>query len=401
MEITLTTIDDNGKRVPVNQPATISLDKLSFNCKATECLKQKLLYLVTTRDRQTVNELVTLSPNFSSKERGYRYVVDVLFRGEIYVHLAFCPTMNVMSDDHVKVKLRNHVLYERIWVENVTEILKSLNLECHTITELHIALDSSGVVDRFLNLYYSPELQLVRAGLFGKLNKEKKLTARNGFHFNKRVSDLYIAFYDKSLDYLEKPYIKAFHELNDVRNNVQRIEIRIRKISTLKMTGFDWQDLGSRELLTQIFRSEFESRIVFNDMSKVDRDNSRNKRYAKLLPIDFPSPKSEIKSIPKNNPGIENMKAIKNTVRNIYTQLERNPSEHNLLTLQEMINDHGLEAWYTKASRRWRTSPTVNIPKPNKTGWAQKLLSKFVILELQEWRKDNISNEFLIENKAA
>lgn len=415
MDITLKTIDDNGNVVTVNQPATISLDKLSFNCKATDCLKKKLLYLITTRNRQIVNETVTLSPNFSTKERGYRYIIDVLFREEVYVQLALCPTMNVMPDDHIKIKVCNHTLYESKWVENVGEILRSLNLECHTITELHIALDSSEVVDRFLNLYYSPELQLVRTGLFGKLNKQKKLTSRNGFHFNKKVSDLYITFYDKSRDYLEKHYIKDFHELNSVGVNVQRIEVRARKVSTLKVNGFDWQDLGNQELLTQIFKAEFLSRIVFNHMGKSSFDKSRNRTFTKVFPIDIPS-SCTVKTKTKCKPAIENMKAIKNTVKNIHFQAVLNPDEHNFLALNEMIARNNLEGWYKVKLRSWTTpalklnkgisskvDETLPMPIPKKSfeWWARKLLSKFIIIDLPAWKPEDLLPDYHIEMRAA
>jgi len=404
LEITLTTIDENGIKVPVSQSATISLDKLSFNCKATDCLKKKLLYLLTTHDRQIVSDKVTLSPNFSAKEKGYRYIVDVLFRGEVYVQLAFYPTMNAMPDDHVKVKICNHALYESRWVENVGEILRSLNLECYTITELHIALDSSEVVEKFLNLYYSPELQLVRAGLFGKLNKVKRLTTKSGFHFNKRVSDLYIAFYDKSRDYLEKPYIKAFHELNDVRNNVQRIEIRTRKISMLKIAGFEWQDLGSEDLLSQIFKMEFQSRIVFNHMNNPTFSKSRNRTYVKVFPIEIPVSTDTIVLNAKCKPATGSIKALKNTVKNIHLHTVLNPDEHNLSTLREIISKNNLGEWYKMKSRTWRTPVLKFEPAPvsgKSFKWLTKLLTKFVVIDLPEWKTGHLLPDYLVDLKAA
>lgn len=414
MEITLTTIDDNGNTLTVNQPATISLDKLSFNCKTTSSLAGNLLHLFNTREQNTINGMITLSPNYLARERGYRYVMDVLFRGEVYLQLAFCPAMEAIPADHVKVKICNHVLYESNWVKHVEEILRSLNIECYAITELHIALDSSRVVDKFLRVYYSPELQLVRTGLFGKLNKEKKLTTKNGFHFNKRVSDLYIAFYDKSLDYLGKSYIKAFHELNNIGSNVQRIEIRVRKISILKITGFNWQDLGNQELLIQIFKTEFQSRIVFNHMGEPTYDKSRNKTYSKLYPIDFQTSSYPIVSNVKNKPAIENIRAIKNTVKNIHLQTVLNPVRHNFFALKEMISRNNLEGWYKVKSRFWGTPAielnrvTIDIdetsPEPihrRSFKWTQKLLLKFVVIDLPEWKAGDLMPHYLVDLKAA
>jgi hypothetical protein len=407
LEISIKDIDEKGNLSSSKENASISLDKLSLSSKANQNLLRKLFETQSSREHYSVNKEVNIVPNPSLREKGYRYVSDVYYEDEIYLQLAFCPVMDLIPNDQLKIKISNHVLYQHNWVDRIDYVLKSLKLECHSVTEMHIALDAPEIAYKFLRLYYQPSFQLVRDGLFGKHNREKRLSANNGFHFNKRSSDLYFTFYNKSADYIEKPYIKEFHECNDLHGNIHRIEMRARKPSSLKLTGITWQDLGDTETLLQIFQSEFQSRIAFNDTRKRSYDNNRNKKYLRVHPIDFPSNVGQLTKRLKTKPSIENMKSKKNTVKILFMQTVKNPNKHNVLSLKEMIEQNNLSEWFKAKRNTWvvHSPETVEViislineqpilPEPKRPSrWIDKLLFTLVIVKFPEWNFESLSSE--------
>lgn len=414
MEILIKTIDDNGNLNSSGENACITLDKLSLSCKASPNLLRKLFEIQSSRQHNSFNKDVSIAPNLLLREKGYRYVTDVYYQNEVYLQLAFSPLIDLIPSNQLKIKISNHVLYQRDWVDHIDFILKSLKLECHSVTELHIALDAPEIANTFLRLYYSPSLQLVRNGLFGKHDKEKKLTVKNGFHFNKRASDLYITFYNKCADYLEKPHIKAFHENNNLRGNIHRIEIRAKRISLLKTKGFTWQDLGNEKILLQMFRSEFQSRIAFNDISQCSYDENRNKKYLRVHPVDFPPTAIQLTNYAKTRPIIENMKSKKNTVKNLYLQAIKNPYDHNILALREMIEQNNLREWFEAKRNSWGVFSPESVEivviqmnrlsaKPNllkSASWAKRILPKMLILKLTDWKMESLASKIEIGEAA-
>jgi hypothetical protein len=405
--------DDNGKLISVTENATIVLDQLSLSCNANNNFLNQLYELFNCNKTLVIHSNLNLVPNFSAREKGYRYTVDLNYQNEVYLQLAFSPIMNFIPSNQLKIKISNHVLYKHDWVASIDYILEKLRLEYTSITELHIALDAPETADNFLKLYYDSSLKLVREKLSGKI-ENKRLSVRNGFIYNSRESDLYFSFYEKSLDYTAKSYIKDFHKLNDVHGNVHRIEMRSRKVSYLKTKGFGWKDLGNQEILLQIFKTEFQSRIVFNDMSERSFDNNRNKKYLRVHPIDFPSTiRTLIKNV-KTKPVIESMKSKKSTVKNLFLQTVRNPSQYNIHTLREMIDQNNLREWFDIKQHSWGVHPPETVEfvvsqineqlilheSTTPSGWGNKFLSKLVIFKFPEWKFESLASEDHLLNVA-
>jgi hypothetical protein len=189
--------DDKGNITTRTENSTIALDKLSIKCYAKDRFLNKLFKLISSREYYSITPSISIAPNFSHREKGYRHTVDIHYFKETFLHISFSPVHDGVIHNQVKVVIENHVLYEQDWIVRMEKVLHSLNLECLSITELHIALDASNLAKDLLSLYYDSPLKIVREGFDGRI-EGKRLAIKSGFIYNSRESDVYFSFYDKS-----------------------------------------------------------------------------------------------------------------------------------------------------------------------------------------------------------
>ncbi|MBL7857260.1 MAG: hypothetical protein JNM57_06190 [Cyclobacteriaceae bacterium] len=394
MIISVAKADNEGNPTYFTKNATIAVDKVSLNCYSVDAFRNRLFQLIRNRAPFRVGEDIVLTPNLTAKEKGYRYIVDVKYRNKSIVQLAFDPTMSAMQSDQIKVKVYNRCLYENGWTGIVDHLLKSLNLQLRSITELHIAMDADGIVEDFLNLYHIPSLDLVRDGV-GGTHRRKQLSVKKGFHYNSKSSDVYFTFYDKSKEYIEKPYLKQFHEANGLGDQVQRIELRVKSISKQSYSGVTLSQLGEINVLLKLFEYEFQKRIVFKntDASKMLYDNNRNKKCPKIQMVKLPNGECEIVLLEKSGNQIDNLKSKKSTAKNLFLYVLENPQHREIYTLRGFLITNNLLDWFNGKSASWGISDpdkarmimmVLNNPLPDeKRNWfdriKQTMLSKIVM----------------------
>lgn len=420
MILDITQPDGKGDFHSEQIPATINVDSLTINCTS-----KKLDYYLTlpsklkeTGERKIVDNHIQIGLDKTTCNYIHKHFLDVFFDGDKFLTIALEPKNKIFVRNQLQIIVRNHRLYQQNWTDILDCILQVLDIQFHSFSLLHIALDGSQLMDKLLNLYYTDNLTFTSGKIEfkGKLEK-KRLSAKRGFQLNEKDSDFYVTFYRKNNDYEAKQYIKLFHETNGVHGDkVDRIEIRISGSKIFKKYEGSYYDLDREDKLLAIFKEEFNKRVVFNDMNNYSFNSSRNKKYRKILFAHFPKPRFRYLTLTqKPQKEVCSVNQKKTTIKQLHMRAVVNPKDYNLLALEELIHSCNLLGWYNRKYMHWdgyqktksdHVADFVNKAayneqkqqKPSKVDipWAtvlKQVLAKIVIVDLKPLSKMAKFNE--------
>jgi len=156
--------------------------------------------------------------------KGYKYVYDSDF-----FTILTCSYGFVGENVH-KMKVKNDLLYSWSISDIIEEIKKSfVNIEKLEVSRIDIAYDFvyNKDIEYIKNIFKSRNVKRAKNYLYVSENFDSVET----FYANKRGSDIYIRFYNKTKELVKskKEYIKEYYKKNNLNGSVWRLEFQVNK----------------------------------------------------------------------------------------------------------------------------------------------------------------------------
>lgn len=172
--------------------------------------------------------------------RQFRVLEDIysLERSEVIASMERKPFSHIIEPTAVMLKIRNNVLYEKGWGQQVFRMCSELGLHIKSVSRIDLAFD----LQRFDNKMRPAEL--IQSFLSNKILKngrtswvasgEQKVNQECHYlRFGKHDSDISVYIYNKSKELREekdKPYIREMWQEGglDITEDVWRLEVSIK-----------------------------------------------------------------------------------------------------------------------------------------------------------------------------
>ena len=337
---------------------TLTVDKLQINLKGQiESLIEIYNLIEEKKERYFIDDRISLDINFGYSRRYYNYTLDAYFDNERFAHIQFVPSNSYQSRELIQFTIVGSRFYQFGWAKILFEVLSSLKLNFHTISNLHLALDGNDINDSFIQLFYSKQLKLTaRPNPRGVVsNKTKKIKPDEGIKLGSTKSNWCISFYRKSKEYDEKPHIRNFHEMNgiDINGNVDRCEIRLNNAEALKYS-INIFDLESENTLVSIFKKYSDEKLSFRHLEKFTYQNN-NRVYSRIPLFSFPEKYFDCE-LKKSDRYVQlggKVKSKKTVIKHIVIDHLSSPSDYKIKFLREFTKKNGLRNWFNAKFNHW------------------------------------------------
>jgi len=207
----------------------------------------------------------------------FKYSYDIIIDGRKFAKMQMKPRhTEIMPDNFMMFQMKNNVLYEVGWLDDVRELYKYFGWEVRNNTRMDIALDGTGFMEIF-GRYNREEVDKVgRATFTCYKTGNREIT---GYDIGRKASHKMVGVYpkEKELEKSNKYYIKEFWDSTDLDRSepVERLELRLRNEAMKQIQGFDWERLDDFEYLASILRTGMEN---FAEFVALDGDSNLSRR---------------------------------------------------------------------------------------------------------------------------
>lgn len=243
-------------------------------------------------------------------------------------------------------------------------VLGLLHLEFHSISAIDIALDAHGINKAFTKALHDDSLELAcRTDPRAQFSrKTKKLKPSKGIKLGADSSNWRFSFYEKSKEYPEKAYLKAFHEINgiDTQRTVDRCELRLNN-SEMSSYQIDIEQLDRVDFLVSLYSKYSNDKLRFKDKTRYSYVNN-NKAFKMIRLIEFeemtmPIIHKKQKEYPRRE---QTVKSKKTAIKQITLDYLKEPENWKLDYLRYFTLKHRLNGWMERRLTYWISSDTAS-----------------------------------------
>lgn len=268
-------------------------------------------------DKNFSQEIDRLTLVYTGKgQQHYKYIWNIFFEGE-HLGQLLTHTRNekFVKKDHVKLEVRNHVLYSTQLWPFYDLCVRALKLTYKNISRIDIAIDGMNYLMQFCNEYARQRAKEMMIEFKGRptincnvLDRPSRLYQH--FRFGSKGGKKVIVIYNKSLDIVKtrKEYIQEYWKQNGILKNsltiprekekrkkgtertylegyenVYRFEIRIFGERIKEIEGFSINLLRTADGLMSVVKA---MTVRFFDAYWIDHNNTSYCTPVDLLPFD-------------------------------------------------------------------------------------------------------------------
>lgn len=339
-------------------------------------------------DTITISNDIHLMLDESMNSRFFKHTYDLYIHGEKYGTIRTVPRASILDPALSMLKVENHHLYRKNWIDNLNLVLKKMGLVVNNVSRLDIAIDGGEFIADYENLI---------SGKWKKVGRATSLTFHDSsfkvksFRVGKRGQDKSVLVYNKSLEMTEKKnkqYIKQMWEKNglDTEKDIQRLELQMRRDVIKSIKDFDYNQLNNPKYLAGIVKSQCKGfyQFVENDGKK---DVSRKEKIEAVNWAYFDN--LEIEKLSKTNkPNV--VYRVKNWVshemRRSYSGLEKGGKDlwdNAIIRCQEECHLFGIEDWFRDNVPKWENERKYHELMRKQVAFAKRQRTSFKSFNVQ------------------
>ncbi|HXD93468.1 MAG TPA: hypothetical protein VNX01_09655 [Bacteroidia bacterium] len=304
------------------------------------------------------NNCFSISTSYKPKDFiGFNKCNEIKYKNQSFAKLYSIPSSKLRYKDRniQLLRLANESLYRKGVIEKeIPEFLDTFLFEPVGLKEMHIAIDSPGLIRKHNTLFNNTSLKRKRALKMSNFldDSTKDIT---GVTLGSRSSDKFISLYNKSneLEKSHKEYIREYwvnNGLTECSEPIDRIELRLKR-PELKGLELNIKSLNDPNYLLTLFKQKTESYLAFiNDTTK-EKFEVIDWEQFKLIEI-----KKETKVKYKAS-----TQGIKITIKNLFLKHINCNSSIALELAKEYAKEYCLIGWYHSRQQRWLRENPVFI----------------------------------------
>lgn len=278
---------------------------------------------------------------------------ELYYLGEEFGILLTNPTQKFIHERNVQFKVNNYKLYQKDWLDDYKEILRTTNWTHISTSRLDIALDGEAGTNG---------IELTERWLKGRVIRrkgkaviqQKYLPSKKviGFYVGSSKSDKSATVYSKTdeLKQSEKQYIADAWNKNNLksREDVNRFELRMKSKIT---SNYDWTKFDDPDYLSSILRTESKNWFEFYYQGK-DTNKHRMYKHKTVDWVEWDSIKGQLleKTEATNPTGVHRAKRV---IKDLLTLHHLCGKQSNKAYIEDLIDEYNLHRWYASKIDSW------------------------------------------------
>ncbi len=298
----------------------------------------------------------TISTTFKPHDNtGFMKCNEIQFKNQPFGAVYSLPNSRMQFKDRnaIVLKLKNESLYRQgTFSEDLPGFLETFNLSAEAIRELHIALDSPGIISAHENLFNKKQLTRKR---HVKINtySDDKTKVLNGITLGSKKSDKHISIYNKTNELLisDKNYIVNYWQKNGLHPEVEqidRLELRLRRPELIGLEK-ELQKLEDPNYLASILKSKSEKYLTF-----INKENKKEYSVLDWSQFEITFLKKE-KRIQFHKP----TQSIKICIKTLCLEHLKSNNPMTALVAKRLVEKYNLQDWFISKQSRWEKENPV------------------------------------------
>lgn len=296
--------------------------------------------------------------------RNYSQTAEIIYFGEPVAFVEYAPNKQTMNKELISFQLKNNLLYQKGYVETMTEVAEQLKMTFQYVQKLDVAIDYQ-LKNKSLKKSFIADLARAIANdeivSTGKAKFHPFYDTQNnieGFHYGSRKSDKFLRGYYKHLEInvSNKTYIKDFWTTSGMKttNGVYRMELSLKKQEIIKYHEIKQNELHlleNTEFLASLFKSAQNGYFEFNTRKELKK-KKRADRCKKVFVLSFYNLTATL--LEKASVVIsDQMARIKMAAKTIFMIAQKTNNEIYEKLSRELAFNIGLTRWFDLRRVEW------------------------------------------------
>jgi len=296
--------------------------------------------------------------------RNYSQTAEIIYFGEPVAFVEYAPNKQTMNKELISIQIKNNLLYQKGYVDTMTEVTDLLKMSFQYVQKLDVAIDyrlknknlkKSFIADVARGIANDEIVSTGKAKFHPFYDTNNNI---EGFHYGSRKSDKFLRGYYKHLEINEsnKTYIRDFWKASGMNtsNGAYRMELSLKKNELIKYHEIKANELDlleNTEFLATLFKSAQNGFFEFTTRKEL-KSKKRADRCKKVFSLSFYNLGASL--LDKASAVISDQQArIKMAAKCIYMIGEKTGNEIYQKLSRELAFNVGLTRWFDLRRTQW------------------------------------------------